>query len=162
MPGNRLRGWLLEPWFVPFALVNGAAFAAAMTVANLLIVERRAKAECNQWLGWLETVLSVGQGGALVLAAWLSGLSPRAGPLIGALLPAAVLAGGLAARMVLLAALAALAAVGHVGSVAGGGAASLWGYPAALAIGACAVTVGLAVFLRSVLSAEPKGAEREG
>ena len=42
-------------------LANGAAFAGAVTVANLLIVERRPRAEWNQRLGWLETVLSVGQ-----------------------------------------------------------------------------------------------------
>jgi predicted MFS family arabinose efflux permease len=117
--------------------------------------------------------------------------------------PAATLAGGLAARVVLLAALAALAAAGHVpaivplaafggimfawsflsvaspgltgqlapgaegdaqgalnaasglaglgGSVVGGFAASLWGYPAALAIGAGAVLAGLSVFAAKVL-----------
>jgi MFS transporter, DHA1 family, tetracycline resistance protein len=85
-------------WLFPLAapalqlllgLANGAAFAGAVTVANLLIVERRPRAEWNQRLGWLETVLSVGQGGALVLAAWLSGLSARNGLLIAAFVPAA-------------------------------------------------------------------------
>jgi hypothetical protein len=60
-----------------------------VTIANLLIVERRPQAEWNPRLGWLETVLSVGQGGPLVLAAWLSGLSARDGLLIGAVVPAA-------------------------------------------------------------------------
>jgi MFS transporter, DHA1 family, tetracycline resistance protein len=72
-------------------LANGAAFAGAVTIANLLIVERRPRAEWNQRLGWLETVLSVGQGGALVLAAWLSGLSARNGLLIAAFVPAAAI-----------------------------------------------------------------------
>jgi MFS family permease len=71
------------------ALVNGAGFAGAVTIANLLIVELRPEAEWNQRLGWLETALSIGQGGALVLAAWLSGLSERTGLGIAALVPAA-------------------------------------------------------------------------
>jgi MFS family permease len=73
------------------ALANGGAFAGAVTVANLLIVERRPQPEWNQRLGWLETVLSVGQGGALILAAWLSGLTARTGLLIAALVPAAAI-----------------------------------------------------------------------
>jgi MFS family permease len=73
------------------AFADGAGFAGAVTVANLLIVERRPRAEWNPRLGWLETVLSVGQGGALVLAAWLSGLSARDALLIGALVPAAAI-----------------------------------------------------------------------
>jgi MFS transporter, DHA1 family, tetracycline resistance protein len=72
-------------------LANGAAFAGAVTIANLLIVERRPRSEWNQRLGWLETVLSVGQGGALVLAAWLSELSARNGLLIAAFVPAAAI-----------------------------------------------------------------------
>jgi MFS family permease len=71
------------------ALAGGAGFAGAVTIANLLIVERRPEAQWNQRLGWLETALSIGQGGALVLAAWLSGLSLRTGLAIGALIPAA-------------------------------------------------------------------------
>jgi MFS transporter, DHA1 family, tetracycline resistance protein len=87
-------------WLFPLAapalqlllgLANGAAFAGAVTIANLLIVERRPRAEWNQRLGWLETVLSVGQGGALVLAAWLSELSARNGLLIAAFVPAAAI-----------------------------------------------------------------------
>jgi MFS family permease len=76
---------------LPLALANGAGFAGAVTIANLLIVERRPKAEWNQRLGWLETVLSIGQGGALVFAAWLSGLSARDGLLVGAVVPAAAI-----------------------------------------------------------------------
>ncbi len=76
---------------VLLALGDGAGFAGAMTVANLLVVERRPKAEWNRRLGWLETALTVGQGGALVLAAWLSGLSARDGLLIGAIVPAAAI-----------------------------------------------------------------------
>jgi MFS family permease len=85
-------------WLFPFAnsplqlllaLVNGAGFAGAVTIANLLIVERRPEPEWNQRLGWLETALSVGQGGALILAAWLSGLGERTGLGIAALIPAA-------------------------------------------------------------------------
>jgi MFS transporter, DHA1 family, tetracycline resistance protein len=76
---------------VLLALVNGAAFAGAMTIANLLIVERRPRAQWNKRLGWLETALSIGQGAALVMAAWLSGLSSRDGLLIGAIVPAAAI-----------------------------------------------------------------------
>jgi MFS family permease len=74
---------------LPLALLNGAGFAGAITVASLLVVERHPKAEWNARLGWLETALSVGQGGALLLAAWLSTLSPRNALLIGAFVPAA-------------------------------------------------------------------------
>jgi MFS family permease len=80
-----------SPLQLLLALANGAGFAGAVTVANLLIVERRPQDEWNQRLGWLETVLSVGQGGALVLAAWLSGLSARHGLLIAAVVPAAAI-----------------------------------------------------------------------
>jgi MFS transporter, DHA1 family, tetracycline resistance protein len=74
---------LAGPWpEVLLALVNGAGFAGAVTVANLLIVERQPKSQWNQRLGWLETALSVGQGGGLVLAAWLTGL--QAGPALRA------------------------------------------------------------------------------
>jgi predicted MFS family arabinose efflux permease len=76
---------------VLLALGDGAGFAGAMTIASLLIVERRPRAEWNQRLGWLETALSVGQGGALLLSAWLSGLSVRTGLLLGALVPAAAI-----------------------------------------------------------------------
>jgi len=71
------------------ALLNGAGFAGAVTVANLLIVERRPRSEWNQRLSWLETALSVGQGAALVLAAWLSGLHVDTALLAAALVPAA-------------------------------------------------------------------------
>jgi MFS family permease len=71
------------------ALLDGAGFAGAVTIANLLVVERHPKAEWDARLGWLETVLSVGQGGALLLAAWLSTLSARNALLIGAFVPAA-------------------------------------------------------------------------
>ncbi len=79
------------PVQVLLALANGGAFAGAVTVANLLIVERRPQREWNRRLGWLETVLSVGQGGGLILAAWLSGLAARTGLLIAALVPAAAI-----------------------------------------------------------------------
>jgi len=72
-------------------LANGAGFAGAVTVANLLIVERHPRAEWNSRLGWLETALSVGQGGGLVLAAWLSGLTARNALLIAAFVPAAAI-----------------------------------------------------------------------
>jgi predicted MFS family arabinose efflux permease len=39
---------------------------------------------------------------------------------------------------------------GLLGSVAGGEVADAWGYPAALALGAAAVAVGLAIFLARV------------
>ena len=71
------------------ALADGAGFAGAVTIANLLIVERRPEREWNSRLSWLETALSVGQAGGLVFAAWLSGLSARTGLLLGALVPAA-------------------------------------------------------------------------
>jgi MFS family permease len=73
---------------VLLALVNGAGFAGAVTVANLLIVERHPKAQWNQRLGWLETSLSVGQGGGLLLAAWLAGLPARPAMLGAAIVPA--------------------------------------------------------------------------
>jgi DHA1 family tetracycline resistance protein-like MFS transporter len=76
-------------WQILLALGDGAGFAGAMTIANLLVVEREPRREWNQWLGWLETALSVGQGLALLLAAWLSELSAREGLLIGAIVPAA-------------------------------------------------------------------------
>lgn len=86
----------LFPWAGPAAQVllglgEGAGFAAAITVANLLIVERRPRPEWNSRLSWLETTLSVGQAGALFLAAWLSGLSPRSALLAGAIVPAAAI-----------------------------------------------------------------------
>jgi MFS family permease len=80
---------LAGPWLqVLLALVNGAGFAGAVTVANLLIVERQKQAEWNQRLGWLETALSIGQGAGLLLAAWLAGLHARPALLIAALVPA--------------------------------------------------------------------------
>src|SRR5215813_9197747 len=80
---------LAGPWpEVLLALVNGAGFAGAVTVANLLIVERQPKSQWNQRLGWLETSLSVGQGGGLVLAAWLAGLPARQALLGAAIVPA--------------------------------------------------------------------------
>ena len=87
-------------WLFPLAasalqpllgLANGAGFAGAVTVANLLVVERHPRAEWNSRLGWLETALSVGQGGGLVLAAWLSGLTARNALLIAAFVPAAAI-----------------------------------------------------------------------
>ncbi len=78
-------------WQLPLALADGAGFAGAVTIANLLIVERRAKAEWNPRFASLEAVLSVGQGAALLLAAWLTGLSAREGLLIGAVVPAAAI-----------------------------------------------------------------------
>jgi MFS transporter, DHA1 family, tetracycline resistance protein len=78
-------------WQLLLALADGAGFAGAVTIANLLIVERRPKAEWNPRFGSLEAVLSVGQGGALLLASWLAGLSARDGLLIGALVPAAAI-----------------------------------------------------------------------
>lgn len=85
-------------WLFPYAgsalqlvlaLAGGAGFAGAVTIANLLIVERRPEGEWNQRLGWLETALSVGQGASLFLAAWLSGLPEKTGLGIAALVPAA-------------------------------------------------------------------------
>jgi MFS family permease len=87
----RLFPLVNPPLQLLLALVGGAGFAGAVTIANLLIVERRPEAEWNQRLGWLETALSVGQGGALILAAWLSGLSQRTGLGIAALVPAAAI-----------------------------------------------------------------------
>jgi MFS family permease len=87
-------------WLFPLAasalqpllgLANGAGFAGAVTVANLLVVERHPRTEWNSRLGWLETALSVGQGGGLILAAWLSGLTARNALLIAAIVPAAAI-----------------------------------------------------------------------
>jgi DHA1 family tetracycline resistance protein-like MFS transporter len=81
---------LANPWQqLLLALVNGAGFAAAVTIANLLIVERQPRAEWNQRLGWLETALSIGQGTMLILAAWLSGLHARPALVGAAIVPAA-------------------------------------------------------------------------
>ena len=77
------------------ALAGGGGFSGAVTMANLLIVERRPQSEWNQRLGWLETALGVGQCGALALAAWLTGLGSRDGLLIAALVPAAAIPLGL-------------------------------------------------------------------
>jgi MFS family permease len=89
---SALSLWLFPlagPWpQVLLALVNGAGFAGAVTVANLLIVERQRPSQWNQRLGWLETALSVGQGVGLVLAAWLAGLHARPALLIAAIVPA--------------------------------------------------------------------------
>jgi MFS transporter, DHA1 family, tetracycline resistance protein len=81
---------LANPWQqLLLALINGAGFAAAVTIASLLIVERQPRAEWNQRLGWLETALSIGQGVMLVLAAWLSGLHARPALVGAAIVPAA-------------------------------------------------------------------------
>jgi MFS family permease len=92
---SALSLWLFplasSPVQMLLALAGGAGFAGAVTVANLLIVERRPQAEWNQRLGWLETALSIGQGAALFLAAWLTGLGARSGLLIAALVPAAAI-----------------------------------------------------------------------
>ncbi len=83
---------LASPWQqLLLALVNGAGFAGAVTIANLLIVERQPKAAWNQRLSWLETALSVGQGAMLVLAAWLSGLNARPALVTAAIVPAAAI-----------------------------------------------------------------------
>jgi MFS family permease len=87
--------WLF-PWVSPtvqvlLGLAEGAGFAAALTVGNLLIVERRPKAEWNVRLASLETTLGIGQAGALFLAAWLSGLGARSALGIGAIVPAAAI-----------------------------------------------------------------------
>lgn len=87
--------WLF-PWVSPaiqvlLGLAEGAGFAAALTVGNLLIVERRPKAEWNIRLASLETTLGLGQAGALFLAAWLSGLGARSALGIGAIVPAAAI-----------------------------------------------------------------------
>lgn len=91
--------WLF-PWVNPglqvlLGLAEGAGFAGGLTVANLLIVERRPKAQWNLRLASLETTLSVGQAGALFLAAWLSGLGTRSGLAIAAIVPAAAIPLGL-------------------------------------------------------------------
>jgi hypothetical protein len=78
-------------WQLVLALADGAGFAGAVTVANLLIVERRPRAEWNPRLGVLEAALSVGQGGALFLSAWLATLSVRDGLFLGAIVPAAAI-----------------------------------------------------------------------
>ena len=78
-------------WQLPLALADGAGFAGAVTVANLLIVERRPRAEWNRRLGVLEAALSVGQGAALFLSAWLATLSVRDGLFLAAIVPAAAI-----------------------------------------------------------------------
>jgi MFS transporter, DHA1 family, tetracycline resistance protein len=75
-------------WQLVLALADGAGFAGAVTVANLLIVERRPRAEWNPRLGVLEAALSVGQGAALFLSAWLATLSVRDGLFLSAIVPA--------------------------------------------------------------------------
>jgi MFS family permease len=75
-------------WQLVLALADGAGFAGAVTVANLLIVERRPRAEWNRRLGVLEAALSVGQAAALFLSAWLATLSVRNGLFLAAIVPA--------------------------------------------------------------------------
>jgi MFS transporter, DHA1 family, tetracycline resistance protein len=78
-------------WQLLLALTDGAGFAGAVTVANLLIVERRPRAEWNPRLGVLEAALSVGQGAALFLSSWLATLSARDGLMLAAIVPAAAI-----------------------------------------------------------------------
>jgi len=78
-------------WQLLLALADGAGFAGAVTIANLLIVERRPRAEWNPRLGLLEAALSVGQGVALFLSAWLATLSARNGLFLAAIVPAAAI-----------------------------------------------------------------------
>ncbi len=78
-------------WQLVLALADGAGFAGAVTVANLLIVERRPRAEWNPRLGVLEAALSVGQGAALFFSAWLATLSARDGLFLAAIVPAAAI-----------------------------------------------------------------------
>jgi MFS transporter, DHA1 family, tetracycline resistance protein len=78
-------------WQLLLALADGAGFAGAVTVANLLIVERRPRAEWNPRLGVLEAALSVGQGVTLFLSAWLATLSIRDGLFLAAIVPAAAI-----------------------------------------------------------------------
>ena len=73
------------------SLLEGASYAAMMTVANLLIVERKPERQWNLRLGWLETVLSVGQGGALLLAGALSTMNEHVGLSLAAIVPAAAI-----------------------------------------------------------------------
>jgi DHA1 family tetracycline resistance protein-like MFS transporter len=75
-------------WQLVLALADGAGFAGAVTVANLLIVERRPRAEWNSRLGVLEAALSVGQSAALFLSSWLATLSARDGLMLAAIVPA--------------------------------------------------------------------------
>ena len=75
-------------WQLVLALADGAGFAGAVTVANLLIVERRPRAEWNPRLGLLEAALSVGQSAALFLSSWLATLSARDGLRLAAVVPA--------------------------------------------------------------------------
>jgi MFS family permease len=72
-------------------LLDGASFAVMVTVANLLIVERRPQAEWNPRLGWLETVLSLGQAAALLLAGLLSSMSYTDALGFAAIVPAAAI-----------------------------------------------------------------------
>ncbi len=140
-------------WLFPLAaaplqpllgLANGAGFAGAVTVANLLIVERHPRAEWNTRLGWLETALSFGQGGGLVLAAWLSGLTARNGLLIAALVPVAAipLSLTLIPRMSGTAAAARPAPAAHPGAGASPGAGTGPVAAASAVGGASAVGVG--------------------
>jgi MFS transporter, DHA1 family, tetracycline resistance protein len=76
---------------VLLGLADGAGFAAALTIANLLIVERSPRRQWNARLGWLETTLSLGQGGGLLAAAWLSGLTTKSALTIAAIVPAAAI-----------------------------------------------------------------------
>jgi MFS transporter, DHA1 family, tetracycline resistance protein len=76
---------------VLLSLADGAGFAAALTIANLLIVERRPRDQWNARLGWLETTLSLGQAGGLLVAAWLSGLAFRTALTTAAIVPAAAI-----------------------------------------------------------------------
>jgi predicted MFS family arabinose efflux permease len=74
---------------VALAILAGASTAGMLTVADLLIVERAPADEWSRRLSALDTVLSIGQAGALVLAGVLTALDVRSGLWVDALFPAA-------------------------------------------------------------------------
>src|SRR5258708_38178194 len=115
----------LEPWFAPFALINGAAVGLVPILLPIVAVRYG--------------VSHVG----LVMGAF--NLGAIAAPAVGGL------ADRYRAYPSLVTVCAASGLAGLVGSVVGGLAADLWGYPAALGLGARGVLVGLAIFAVKVL-----------
>jgi predicted MFS family arabinose efflux permease len=74
---------------VGLAALAGASLAGMLTLADLLIVERAPAGEWSQRLSALDSVLSIAQAGALLLAGALTTLDVRSGLWIDALFPAA-------------------------------------------------------------------------
>lgn len=70
--------------WLALALLQGMGITAISTVAGLLIVERYAKEEWDQRMGWLMTIFGGGQVVGLILASFFSGTRSSTGLYSGA------------------------------------------------------------------------------